>query len=79
MTEEERQELVWARGMAAASLLCRQQVCRVIHEARLLSTEQLRNAIGEALAAAETMVEARPLDPAIRRVTAQTIRQIFTA
>jgi hypothetical protein len=79
MTDEERQELVWARGMAAASLLCLQQVCRVIHEARLLSTEQLREAIGEALAAAETMVEVRPLDPAIRRATARTIRQIFMA
>ena len=77
MTEEERQELIEARGTGMAALICIQQLCRVMQEHKIMTTEQMRDAISEALAIAETADVNRPLDEKLNRATAAAIRAAF--
>lgn len=77
MTDEERSELIWARGTAMAAMACLQQLCRVMQECGVLTTEQLSDAISEALAMAETLPPQRPIEHEINRAVATTIRQAF--
>ncbi len=77
MTNEERTELIYARGTGMAAMACIQQLCRVMQEHNILTTEQVRDAISEALAMAETLTPKRPIEAEINHAAARTIRQAF--
>ncbi|HRY24077.1 MAG: hypothetical protein H6852_02170 [Geminicoccaceae bacterium] len=77
MTEEERNELITARGTGLAAMACIQQLCRVLQERGIMTTEQLHDAISEALAMVQTLEPKRPIEAEINRVAAVTIRNAF--
>jgi|GEM_PF-3660891 len=77
MTEEERNELILARGTGMAAMACIQQLCRVLLERGIMTTEQVHDAISEALAAVQTLEPKRPIEAEINRFAADTIRKAF--
>jgi hypothetical protein len=77
MTPKEQQELIWAKGTAMAAMACIQQLCRVMQEHGIITTEQLRDAISEALAMAETHTSDNLFDSEVNKPIASTIRMAF--
>jgi hypothetical protein len=77
VTNEEKQQLIWARGQAMAAMACVQQLCRVMQEHGIVTTEQLRDAISEALAMAGTWNPDDAFEREVARVIGITIQQAF--
>jgi hypothetical protein len=70
-------QAVYARGVAMASGALIQQLCRVMQERKVLTTEEIRDAVSEALAMAATTEPVSPDDAEVNRVIAMTIHQLF--